>query len=304
MTYLITVATGFIVRKLVAELLSQGNSVNYLGRRRSGDLDSRAGFHIWNAEQEPQLSSVPRLDAIIHLAGEPIAQRWTTEVKRRIYNSRVEGTRNLVNAIADLKHKPAVLVSASAVGYYGDRGEETLTEYDKPGGDFLAQLCVDWEREAYRATDFGLRVVLVRIAPALGREGGALPKMLLPFKLGLGGKFGNGQQWMSWIHLEDLVRLLIFAAENRCAAGPLNGSSPNPVTNAQFTKTLAHAVHRPAIFPAPRFVLRLALGEMSTFLLNSSRVLPRATEWAGFEFQHAELKAALADLVGSRAKLE
>jgi uncharacterized protein len=298
MNFLVTGATGFIGSKVVHFLLSRGDSVNYLGRKRSHTLDSRAAFHPWDAEQPPPLESVPGLDAIIHLAGEPIAQRWTGEVKKRIYSSRVDGTRNLVSSAAGLPHKPRVLVAASAVGYYGDRGGEVLTEASSPGSDFLAQLCVAWEREARRATEFDLRVVSVRIATVLGREGGALPRMLTPFRLGIGGQFGSGRQWWPWIHVDDLVRLLVFAAENPALSGPVNGSSPNPVTNADFTKALAAAVHRPALFPAPKFALKLALGEMADFLFASSRVIPQAAQQAGFSFNYPELGGALRELVG------
>ncbi len=298
MDYLITGATGFIGQKLVRELLSAGNDVNYLGRRRSGALDSRAAFHRWDAGQLPPLDSVPTVDAIIHLAGEPIAQRWNSEIRGRIRDSRIEGTRKLVSAIAALKHKPSVLVSASAVGYYGDRGDEILTENSGPGTDFLAQVCSDWEREALRARELGLRVVLIRIAVVLGREGGAFKQMLAPFRLGIGGRFGNGRQWMPWIHVDDLVRLLIFAAGNAQVDGPLNGCAPQPIPNADFTKALAAAVHRPAIFPVPKFALKLALGEVAEFVFESQRVVPELTQRAGFTFTYPEIGPALQALLG------
>lgn len=303
MNYLVTGATGFIGRHLVEFLLSRGDSVNYLARHRSKTMDSRAAFHCWNPGEMPPLSSVPRLDAVINLAGEPIAQRWNTEVKQRIHSSRVEGTRQLVTAIAALAHKPAVLVSASAVGYYGDRGNEILTESSAPGADFLAQLCIDWEREAIRARASGLRVVTPRIGVVLGSDGGALKQMLAPFRLGLGGKFGAGGQWMPWIHLADLVRLLVFAAETQAVSGPLNATSPDSVTNAQFTAELARALHRPAIFPIPKFALRLALGEVADFLTASSRVLPAAATQAGFHFEHSQLDAALNNLLQQQRML-
>jgi len=221
MNYLITGATGFIGSKLVDMLLSEGNSVDYLGRKRSASVDSRAAFHCWNPSEKPPLNSVPTLDAIVHLAGEPVAQRWTKEGKERIYRSRVEGTRRLVSAIGELQHKPAVLVTASAVGYYGDRGNEMLTENSTPGKDFLAEVCLDWEREATRAEEFGVRVVRIRIGVVLGPDGGALKQMLRPFRLGMGGKLGSGRQWMPWIHIDDLLRLFAFAAGNASVSGPL-----------------------------------------------------------------------------------
>lgn len=297
MDYLITGASGFIGRKLVERLLGAGNEVNYLGRRRSSTLDSRAAFHRWDAGQVPPLDSVPTIDALVHLMGEPVAQRWTPEVKKRIRESRIDATRQLVASLSQLRHKPSVLVSASAVGYYGDRGDEVLTERSAPGDDFLAQACVEWEREALRARELGVRVVLIRIATVLGRGGGALEKMLPPFRFGIGGRFGNGRQWMPWIHADDLAQLLVFAAENGAVEGPLNGSAPQPVTNAEFTRAMAAAVHRPAIFSIPKFALKLALGEMAEFAFKSMRVVPEATERAGFRFQYTEVEAALRSVV-------
>jgi uncharacterized protein len=297
MNYLITGASGFIGRKLVHILLSEGHSINYLGRRRSPSLDSRAAFHSWNPGERPPLNSVPSVDVIVHLAGEPVAQRWTPDVKQRIYTSRVEGTRHLVSAIGELRHKPAVLVSASAVGYYGDRGDEVLTETSAPGADFLAKLCVDWEREATRAREFGVRVVRIRIGIVLGRGGGALKQMMTPFRLGIGGRLGSGRQWMPWIHVDDLLRLFMFAASNSSIEGALNGSSPEPVTNAEFTRSLAHELHRPAIFPVPKFALKIALGELANYLFASLRVMPEATKQSGFEFTHPALGRALKALL-------
>jgi uncharacterized protein len=297
MNYLVTGATGFIGTRVIDRLLARGHSVDYLARRRSPRLDGRAAFHIWNINEEPDLKSVPRLDAIIHLAGEPVAQRWNADVKGRIYESRVKGTRNLVSAIARLRYKPSVLVSASAIGYYGARGSEILTEESGAGRGFLSEVCVDWEKEAFRAEEAGLRVVVARIATVLGRDGGALKKMLPAFQFGLGGKFGDGSQWMSWIHVQDLVELLSFAAETPGAAGAWNASSPEPVTNEVFTRELSKAVHRPAVIPVPKFALRLALGEMSDFLFDSIRVRPEATERAGFRFRYPTLGEALRNVL-------
>ncbi|MGA8030035.1 MAG: TIGR01777 family oxidoreductase [Bryobacteraceae bacterium] len=298
MNYLITGASGFIGTKLVDFLLAREEMVNYLARKRSRALDSRAAFHYWNPEEQLELKTVPRLDAVIHLAGEPIAQRWTTEVKRSIYESRVKGTRELVSAIGELKYKPSVLVSASAIGYYGDRGDEVLTETSAPGAGFLPEVCVHWEEEARRANEFGVRAVPIRIATVLGRGGGALDKMLTPFRLGLGGKFGNGRQWMSWIHVDDLVQLLVFASETASATSALNGSSPHPVTNAEFTTALARALHRPAILAMPRFALKLAMGEMADVLFSSARVIPEGVERGGFRFRYPELDRALVNILG------
>lgn len=297
MDYLITGATGFIGRRLVTQLLALGQEVNYLGRKRSSILDGRAAFHFWKPEESPPLDSISRLDVIVYLAGEPVMQRWTAEVKRRIYASRVEGTRKLVSAIAPLQHKPSVLICASASGYYGDRGDEILTEHSPPGDDFLARLCIDWEREARRASEFGLRVASIRIPVVLGRDGGALHQMLTPFRLGFGGHFGNGRQWMPWVHIDDLVRLFLFTAENPAIYGALNAATPHPVTNAEFVRTLGRALHRPAIVPVPKLALKLAFGEVGSVILSSQRVVPETTLRTGFEFAYPHLAAALKELV-------
>ncbi len=297
MTYLITGATGFIGKKLIDVLLAGGHSVNYMGRVRSPKLDVRAAYHPWDGQAAPPMNSVPRVDAVIHLLGEPIAQRWNAEVKQRIRKSRVDSTRQLVAAIARLQHKPATLVCASAVGFYGSRGDQVLSEEDGAGRGFLADVCREWEAESLRAEESGLRVCNIRISTVLGREGGALPQMLQVFRWGLGGTFGNGKQWMSWIHVDDLVGLFRHAAENLNVKGALNGSSPEPVTNSEFTHTLARAAHRPAIFSVPRFALNLALGEMAGMLFDSLRVVPKAAQRTGFTFRYPQLDAALAQLL-------
>ena len=297
MDYLITGASGFIGRNLVARLLAHGHEVNYLGRKRSPILDSRAAFHLWNGVDLPPLDSVPTLDAVVNLAGEPVAQRWNEEVKQRIHQSRVEGTRRLVDALSKLKHKPRALISASATGYYGDRGEETLTEDSVPGNDFLADVCVAWEREALRADEFGIRVVLIRIAPVLGRGGGLLAKVLPVFRAGLGGNLGSGKQWMPWIHIDDLIELFVFAAAQPDMCGPYNATTPEPVTNAQFTSALAREVRRPAWLGVPQAALRLAFGEVAGSMMASQRILPKRTLDAGFSFKLSQLMAALRSLV-------
>ncbi|HEX4810232.1 MAG TPA: TIGR01777 family oxidoreductase [Bryobacteraceae bacterium] len=298
MNYLITGASGFIGTKLVDTLLASGHSVNYLGRKRSSRLDSRAAYFCLEPGKAPPLDSMPRLDTVVNLAGEPVAQRWTNEVKRKIHESRVQLTRQLVEAIGQLKHKPSVLVNASALGYYGDRGDEILTEASEPGVDFLARVCIDWEREALCAAEYGLRVTTVRIGVVLGQNGGALAKMLPLFRLGLGGRLGNGRQWMPWIHVQDLIRLFVFAAETKELSGAVNGSAPEPLRNADFTRELAHALHRPAVFTVPRFALHAALGEMAEFAFGSLRVVPKAAEDSGFRFEFRNLDGALRDLLG------
>jgi uncharacterized protein (TIGR01777 family) len=226
-----------------------------------------------------------------------VAQRWTTGARERILNSRIEGTRSLVAA---LRHQPpAVLVSASAIGYYGSRGDEILTESSPAGSDFLAQVALGWEREARAAETSGVRVVTPRIGVVLGRGGGALAKMATPFRLGVGGRLGSGRQWMSWIALDDLVALVEFALMDVPLSGPVNAVAPNPVTNADFTRELAAALHRPAIFPVPEFALKLLLGEMSQMLLGSQRVVPEAALRAGFRFRFTEAGETLRQIFAS-----
>ncbi len=297
MNCLVTGASGFIGTTLVELLLSQGHSVHYLARKQAKQLDGRADFHHWETNDKPALRDMPPFDAVIHLAGEPVAQRWNEEVKRKILASRVDGTRNLVLALAENAVRPSVLVSASAIGYYGGRGDEWLTEQSDPGHGFLAEVCLAWEREAVRARDYGIRVVPTRIATVLGTKGGALPKMVAPFRLGLGGKFGDGRQWISWIHVTDLVRLMSFALTNKEMTQAVNGSSPNPVTNLEFSRALAQTLHRPSLFSVPRFALKLGLGEMADFLLESQRVSPEAALRHGFQFQFPGLSNALTDLL-------
>jgi uncharacterized protein len=305
MTYLVTGATGFIGKALVETLLAAGHSVHYLGRRRSAAMDLRAAFHPW---PEPErtlapLDSVPRCEAVVNLAGEPIAQRWTADVRKKIKESRILVTRNLVEALSRLPHKPGVLVSASAVGYYGDRGDEVLTEESQPGRGFLAAVCTEWEREAERAGEVGLRVVRVRTGVVVSAEGGALHKMLPPFRLGVGGRLGDGRQWMSWIHRDDLISMMRWAAENEAVRGPLNGTAPEPVTNQQFTRVLAQALRRPAMLPAPRFALKFVLGEMSEFLFESTRVIPAVAQSHGFPFTYDRLADAIGHELRSSAAI-
>jgi uncharacterized protein (TIGR01777 family) len=299
MTYLITGATGFIGRHLVERLLAEGHSVQYLGRKRDRTMDLRAAFHLWEnpVGSRPPLDAVPRCDAVIHLAGEPVAQRWTPEIKRKIFGSRIQSTRNLVEAIANLRHKPTVLVSASAIGFYGDRGDQVLTERDQAGEGFLAEVCTAWEREAERATECGLRVVQMRVGVVLGLEGGALKKVLPSFRAGLGGRLGSGKQWMSWIHKMDLVRAISWAADAPEVHGAVNGCAPEPVTNEEFTLALAQTLHRLAILPVPKFALRVMFGELANSLFDSIRVLPAVLEGGGFSFTYRNLRDALTALV-------
>lgn len=258
-------------------------------------------FSQWNSsEGEPPPASLASADAVVHLAGEPVSQRWTAGAKRRIHDSRVEGTRRLVSALAAQSHPPRVLVCASAVGYYGSRGDEILTEASSPGSDFLAQVVMDWENAAQSAEALGIRVVRLRFGMVLGREGGALAKLLPVFRFGLGARLGSGEQWMAWIHLNDAVNLILFAINFAAIRGAVNASAPYPVSNDEFTSRLATALHRPAILYAPSFALRLLLGEMSEMLLASQRVLPSAAKSAGFPFQYPDLNAALEEILAKR----
>ncbi len=278
MNIAISGASGFIGRHLMKSLAQAGHSPRALSRHA------------------PPAESLREADAVIHLAGEPLAQRWTAEAKRRIRESRVAGTRNLVAALAALPRKPEALICASAIGYYGSRGDEVLTESSAPGSGFLPEVCVAWEREAQAAEAFGMRVVRVRTGLVLDAGGGALVRMLPPFRMGLGGRLGSGRQWMSWIHLEDLTALFQFAVE-RQVRGPLNAVAPYAVTNSEFTRELARTLRRPAVFPVPEFALRLLFGEMADVLLASQRVVPSAAQAAGFRFRFPQLAAALESLL-------
>jgi len=299
MNYLVTGATGFIGRRLIDRLLKDGHTVNYLARRRPKNMDSRAAFFCWRENEEPPLDCIPALHAVVHLAGETVVQRWTAASKRRIGDSRVQLTYSLVNAIGKLTYKPSVLVSASAIGYYGDRGSEIQTEHSAPGNGFLADLCVRWEAEATIARQLGLRVVPIRLAVVLGAGGGALKPLLPLFRAGLGGKLGNGSQWMSWIHVEDVVNLLIFAATQENVQDVMNASSPNPVRNFEFTRSLGQAVHRSAILPVPVPALRLVLGEVADHIVASTRVVPEEALRRGFQFKYPTLESCLAAVVNA-----
>ena len=278
----VTGASGFIGRALTERLRAKGHTVMAISLRHGLDA-----------------TSFLPCDAVIHLAGEPVFQRWTKAARERIRDSRVQGTHVLVEALR--ASPPSVLVSASAIGYYGSRGNNILTEDATPASDFLAKVAARWEEEALAAESFGVRVVVPRIGVVLGPGGGALQKMLLPLRLGLGGRLGNGKQWMSWIHIDDLVALIEFAIATPTLRGPVNAAAPAPATNAEFTRELARALHRPAFLSVPAFALKLILGDMSQMLLGSQRVLPEAALQAGFDFRYSDLGAALAAALGSQS---
>jgi uncharacterized protein (TIGR01777 family) len=294
MNITVTGGNGFIGRHLVDGLVADGHSVRVLGRNPHRNLPSSVSFFRWDATREElPAESIADADAIVNLAGEPIAQIWTRQAKIGIRESRVSGTRRLVQAFSRLSKRPGVLVSASAVGYYGARNAEVLTETSAPGHGFLAEVCTAWEREADAAEGLGIRVVKLRNGVVLSKDGGALEQMLRPFKMGVGGKLGTGKQWMSWIHIDDAVGLIRFALDQPLFRGAANATAPNPVTNADFTRSLSHALHRPAFLSVPAFALKTLLGEMSHVLLDSQRVLPREAEAAGYAFRYRELNPAL-----------
>jgi len=293
MRILVSGSSGLVGTALRASLSAAGHTVE---RLRRGVGPSRPGWVTW----DPSVNmfdpvAAEGADAVVHLAGASIAEgRWSEKRKRVLRSSRVDATRHLVAELAKLKAPPKVFVSASAIGYYGNRGDELLTEKSEPAEDFLGRLSQDWEAEARGAAKFGARTVQLRIGVVLAANGGALAKMLPPFKLGVGGPIGSGRQWMSWIALPDLVALIGHTLENRALEGPLNTVSPNPVTNRDFSRALGRVLHRPALAPLPGFVARLLLGEMAdALLLASTRVLPERLQAAGYQFQHPQVEAAL-----------
>ncbi|MBZ5582078.1 MAG: TIGR01777 family oxidoreductase [Acidobacteriia bacterium] len=297
MNVTITGASGMIGRRVMKVLTAEGHKVHVLSRHAGTNLPGGVRLSAWDAAKgEAPEAALRDADAVVHLAGENVAQRWTAESKRRIAGSRIAGTRNLVGALAKLPARPRALVCASAIGYYGSRGDEILDETAAPGAGFLAEVCAAWEAEARAAEALGVRVVRMRIGVALDSRGGALRRMLTPFRLGAGGRIGGGRQWMSWIPLQDLAQLFRFVVENP-VSGAVNAVAPYPVVNAVFTRELASALRRPALFPVPGFALRALFGEMSEVLLGSQRVIPKAADAAGFRFQFPQLGPALADIL-------
>jgi len=290
---LISGASGLIGSALVPSLESHGYEVFRLVR---GETRKSNEVH-WNPMHRIRPELVSGYDAIIHLSGESITGRWTSAKKTRIRESRVISARNFSEALSKSERPPNTLLCASATGYYGSRGDEVLTEASAPGTGFLAEACVEWEAATEPATNAGIRTVNLRTGIVLSRDGGALKPMLLPFRLGLGGRIGSGRQWWSWIHIEDFVAAVHHIVQND-VKGPVNMVSPEPVTNADFTKALAKALKRPAIFQVPAFAARLAFGELADEgLLASARVMPKKLSESGFRFRFSELKAGLIDLL-------
>jgi len=303
MRALVTGATGFVGPRLL-RLLDKPVVLSRDPGRAARSIGTLAGRIVaWDPMRgPPPAGAFEGIDAVFHLAGESVADgRWAAERKRRIRETRTVGTRHLVQGIAQMDRRPSVLVSASAVGYYGNRGDDELTEQSPPGKDFLADVCVEWEREAEAARDLGVRVVTARTGIVLGPGGGALGKMLLPFRLGAGGPLGNGRQWMPWIHVADLTRMYVHAADTAALSGAMNAVAPNPVRNADFTRALGRQLHRPAFLPAPYFGLRIVFGEFAQVLFDSQRVIPRAALESGFVFRYPDLAMALADILAPAA---
>ena len=296
MHILLTGGTGLIGRELCRHWLAQGHRLSVWSRQPER-VQALCGAGVRGIEHLVELSHEP-VDVVVNLAGAPIAGgRWTRKRKAQLWSSRVTLTETLLVWLESLEHKPSVLISGSAVGWYGDGGERELTEESPPvNDDFASHLCIAWEETAQRAQALGIRVVLVRTGLVLAAEGGFLSRLLLPFKMGLGGPVGNGRQWMSWIHIKDQIALIDFLVHENAASGPYNACAPHPVRNAEFAKTLGSVLHRPAFMPAPAFVLQVGLGEMATLLLGGQRAIPARLLAAGFTFQFTDLRAALDDL--------
>jgi uncharacterized protein (TIGR01777 family) len=291
----VTGATGLVGTRLVRALRERGDDVTALSRnpeRARSSLGIEAAG--WRPESEPApADALAGRDGVVHLAGENLAQRWDDDVKQRVHTSRELGTRNLVAGLRAAEPRPAALVSASGVDYYGQRGDEPVTEKEPPGDGFLAQVCVAWEREATAAEELGMRVVRLRTAVALDKNGGALAKMLPFFRLGIGGPVAGGRQYLPWIHVDDLVRMYLAALDDPAWTGPINAAAPDPPTNREFSRALGRALHRPAIAPVPAFAIRLLYGEMADIVLQGRRAVPDRARALGFTYAHPNLDEAL-----------
>ena len=300
MNVLITGATGLIGSRLCEVLIAGGHAVRVLSRRpeaarqRLRDIDEAYSWDPLASVPPPQ--ALERSEVVVHLAGESVSGRWTAAKCRAIRDSRVIGTRNLVAGMRLTTDGPRALISASAIGYYGDRGDEPLTEESEPGSDFLAEICKSWESEAAAAAGSGVRVARLRFGIVLGHGGGALKEMLRPARLGLSGPLGSGSQWWSWIHLEDALRLVVAAVEGELS-GPYNTTAPTPIRQRDFATALGKQLRRPAFLPAPAFALKLVLGGFATELLSSKKVLPERSREAGHGFHFPDLESALRDLL-------
>ena len=294
---LITGGTGFIGTHLSEILMRDGHYLTIVTRSPEAHKSEEAKnqkFISWD-----ELSTVmDSIDVVINMAGENLfGQRWTSEVKEKLYNSRIKSTRKLVDAIRASLSKPEVFISTSGVNYYGDSADEVITEESEPGDDFLANLCIDWEKEAEQASELGVRVVIARFGIVLEKNGGVIEKMKLPFQLFVGGPVGSGDQYMPWIHMDDLCSILIYAMENEKLKGPLNACSPEPVTMNEFADALGEVMNRPSFFRVPEFVLDIVLGEAAVPVTGSLRVQPKVLQKSGFEFEYEDVETAIADIM-------
>jgi len=288
----VTGATGVIGRAVVRALAERGDAVVALSRDGSRSLPGAEVVEWRRPKEEPApASAFADVDGVVHLLGEPLAQRWSDDVKREIHDSRVLGTRNLIAGMQSAR--PSVLVGQSAIGYYGPRGDEIVDESSGPGSDFQASVVVDWEAESLGARQLGMRVAVCRTGVVLSPSGGALEKMLTPFKLGVGGPVAGGRQYLPWVHIDDVVGAMLFALDTDGVDGPVNVTAPTPVTNRDFSKALGRALHRPTVLPVPGFALRLLYGEMATIVTTGVRAEPRRLRELGYEFRQPELEPAL-----------
>jgi uncharacterized protein (TIGR01777 family) len=299
---LVTGASGFLGSRASDALLARGDEVVGLTRdpERSRQANPTVSWHAWNATVErPLASAIEEVDAIVNLIGEPIDQRWTDDAKRRIRDSRERATKNLVDALSAADPRPRALVSQSAVGYYGDRGDAMVDESTPPGTAFDSGVCAAWEAAARAAEDIGMRVAVIRSGLVLDPEGGLLKQLLPPFRLGLGGPIAGGRQYMPWIHVDDWVRLFLWVLDGEDRSGTYNGTAPNPVTNAEFSKALGRALGRPAVVPVPKLAMKARFGsELGEAVTGGQRVVPRRALDGGFQFRHPEIEPALRDLLG------
>ena len=299
----VTGATGTLGRQVVAELSTRGDEVTVLSRdpeRARGALGPAVRALEWAdpKAEAPPAESLEGQDAVVHLLGEPVAQRWTEEAKKEIRDSRVLSTRNLVAALHDARSGPTVLVSQSASGWYGARGDEKVDESEPAAGDFLARVCVEWEAEATKAEELGARVLRTRTGVVLSEDGGALEKMLPPFKLGVGGPVAGGRQYVPWVHTDDVVGSLLHCLDSEAARGPVNVTAPEPVTNAELSKALGRVLHRPAVAPVPAFAIKALYGEMAAIVTTGVRAVPARLEELGYAFRRPGLDDALRAATG------
>ncbi len=297
MKLFITGGTGFVGTTLSETLLNKGHKVIATGTSSSHKLTGRKHFEFISADttqQGPWQESLKDIDGVINLAGKNIFRLWTDEYKNQIYNSRILTTRHLVDALPE--NKDIILLSTSAAGYYGDQGDEILDEKASSGTDFLAKVCIDWENEAIHAEKKGVRVVTMRFGVVMGKNGGALSKMVLPFRFFMGGPLGKGLQWFPWIHIEDLIAAILFILGIPDIRGPVNFTAPNPVQYRDFAHTLGNVIHRPSSMPVPAVLIRLLMGELGKSFLNSQRVIPEKLTVSGFSFSYPELRMALSNI--------